>query len=115
MIRSSPRCAEQGAPGKNAAVRCCYLGLELWKRLELNRFFEEAIDEAPADVPWSGIAALLTINRLCAPGSELAVEQRWYPRLLWMICWDCRSKINDTACTAAWIVSCRTRRSWKDI
>src|SRR2546428_10012652 len=57
----------------------CYLGLELWKRLELDRFFEEAIDEAPADVPWSRIAALLTINRLCAPGSELAVEQRWYP------------------------------------
>lgn len=57
----------------------CYLGLELWKRLELDRFFEEAIDKAPADVPWSRITALLTINRLCAPGSELAVEQRWYP------------------------------------
>src|SRR5438309_9655986 len=57
----------------------CYLGLELWKRLELDHFFEEAIDAAPADVPWSRIAALLTINRLCAPGSELAVEQRWYP------------------------------------
>src|SRR5437660_10722984 len=57
----------------------CYLGLELWKRLKLDHFFEEAIDEAPADVPWSRIAALLTINRLCAPGSELAVEQRWYP------------------------------------
>jgi transposase len=57
----------------------CYLGLELWKRLELDRFFEEAVDKVPADVPWSRIAALLTINRLCAPGSELAVEQRWYP------------------------------------
>src|SRR6266581_4116342 len=57
----------------------CYLGLELWKRLELDHFFEEAIDEAPADVPWSRVVALLTINRLCAPGSELAVEQRWYP------------------------------------
>src|SRR3989454_2328705 len=49
------------------------------KRFELRHFFEEAIDEAPADVPWSRITALLTINRLCAPGSELAVEQRWYP------------------------------------
>src|SRR6266404_1844520 len=57
----------------------CLLGWELWKHLELDRFFEEAIDEAPADVPWSRIAALLTINRLCAPGSELAVEERWYP------------------------------------
>ena len=25
------------------------------------------------------MAAVLAINRLCAPGSELAVEQRWYP------------------------------------
>ena len=57
----------------------CYLGLHLWKRLELDRFFEQAVDEDPADVPWSRVAALLAINRLCAPGSELAIEERWYP------------------------------------
>ena len=57
----------------------CWLGLELWKRLELDRFFEGALDEETADVWWSRVAALLAINRLCAPGSELAIEQRWYP------------------------------------
>jgi len=57
----------------------CWLGLELWKRLALDRFFEEAMDEYKADVPWSRVAAVLAINRLCAPGSELAVEERWYP------------------------------------
>jgi transposase len=57
----------------------CWLGLQLWKRLELDRFFEETLDEQAADVPWSRVAAILTINRLCAPGSELAIEQRWYP------------------------------------
>ena len=57
----------------------CWLGLELWKRLELDRFFEAAMDHEPADVLWSSVAALLAINRLCAPGSELAIEQRWYP------------------------------------
>jgi transposase len=57
----------------------CYLGLELWRRLGLDRFFEQAVDDDPADVPWSRVAALLAINRLCAPGSELAIEQRWYP------------------------------------
>src|SRR5437667_3009617 len=56
-----------------------FLGLELWKRLELDRFFEQAVDGESADVPWSRVAALLAINRLCAPGSELAIEQRWYP------------------------------------
>src|ERR1700683_5292926 len=57
----------------------CYLGLDLWKRLELDRFFEQAVDDDPADVPWSRVAALLAINRVCAPGSELAIEERWYP------------------------------------
>ena len=57
----------------------CYLGLELWRRLELDRFFEQTIDDDAADVAWSRVAALLAINRLCAPGSELAIEQRWYP------------------------------------
>jgi transposase len=57
----------------------CFLGLDLWKRLELDRFFEQAVDGESADVPWSRVAALLAINRLCAPGSELAMEQRWYP------------------------------------
>jgi transposase len=57
----------------------CFLGLEVWKRLQLDRFFEQAVDREPADVPWSRVAALLAINRLCAPGSELAIEQRWYP------------------------------------
>src|ERR1700694_3188635 len=57
----------------------CYLGLELWRRLELDRFFEQEVDDDPADVPWSRVAALLAINRLCAPGSELAIEQRWFP------------------------------------
>src|SRR5437879_447911 len=57
----------------------CYLGLELWKRLQLDRFFEEADDAHDADLPWSRVAAVLAINRLCAPGSELAIEDRWYP------------------------------------
>jgi transposase len=57
----------------------CFLGLELWKRLELDRFFEQTMDHEVADAPWSRVTALLAINRLCAPGSELAIEQRWYP------------------------------------
>jgi len=56
-----------------------WLGLELWKRLELDRFFEQAVDEHEADVPWSRVAAVLAVNRLCVPGSELGMEERWYP------------------------------------
>jgi transposase len=75
----------------------CYLGLELWRRLDLERFFEQAVDDDPADVPWSRVAALLAINRLCAPGSELAIEQRWFPSTaLDDLLGIDESKINDT-------------------
>lgn len=57
----------------------CYLGLELWKQLGLAEFFAQHLDVDGADVPWSRVAAVLAINRLCAPDSELAVEQHWYP------------------------------------
>ena len=75
----------------------CWLGLELWKRLALDRFFEGAMDEHEADVPWSRVAAVLAINRLCAPGSELAVEERWYPSTaLDDLLGIAEGKINDT-------------------
>ena len=75
----------------------CDLGLELWKRLGLDEFLIPHIDGDDADVPWSRVAAGLAINRLCDPGSELAVEQHWYPStvledLLPME----KGKINDT-------------------
>src|ERR1700758_115703 len=59
----------------------CFLGLDLWRRLELDGFFTAVLDRPgdEADVPWAQGAALLAINRLCAPGSELAIEQRWFP------------------------------------
>src|SRR5229473_29582 len=57
----------------------CYLGLELWKRLGLEEFFARHLDQEFADVPWSRVAAVLAINRLCDPGSELAIERHWYP------------------------------------
>jgi len=77
----------------------CFLGLELWKRLELDRFWELLLDRTddPAAVPWSRIAALLAVNRLCAPGSELAIEERWYPATaLDDLLGIAEGKINDT-------------------
>jgi hypothetical protein len=58
-----------------------------------------------ADVPCSRVAAVLAINRLCAPGSELAIEERWYPStalndLLGLE----EGKINDT-----WLYRCLDR------
>jgi transposase len=57
----------------------CLLGWELWKRLQLDRLLEAQLDGEAAEVAWSRVATVLAINRLCAPGSELAIEERWYP------------------------------------
>ncbi len=57
----------------------CLLGLELWKRLELDQFLAARLDPEATEVPWSRVGALLAINRLCAPTSELGIEERWYP------------------------------------
>ena len=58
-----------------------YAGWMLWKRLGLDVFYRETIDEAvtrTADVPWSSVAAILAVNRLCAPRSELFIDEQWY-------------------------------------
>ena len=57
----------------------CFVALELWKRLGLDDFWQAQLDQEPAEVPWLRVAAVLATNRLCAPGSELAIEERWYP------------------------------------
>ena len=44
----------------------CWLGLELWKRLELDRFFAAALDQDAADVAWSRIAAAPCVRLLHA-------------------------------------------------
>ena len=49
----------------------CFLGWEMWKRLALDRFFEQAVDDDPADVPWSRVAALPAFNRLCADRNKM--------------------------------------------
>jgi len=74
-----------------------FLGLGVWKGLELDDFFQQAMDDDPAEVPWSRVAAVLAINRLCAPGSELAIEERWYPSTALEDLLDLdEDKINDT-------------------
>src|SRR5450631_2310578 len=64
-----------------------FLGLEVWKRLELDRFFEQRVDHEMTDVPWSRVAALLAINRLCARVANWPSNSAGIHRLHWTICW----------------------------
>jgi transposase len=54
-----------------------WLALELIKTLELDKFFQETIPAGRADVPWSAMALVLVIARLCEPSSELSIAENF--------------------------------------
>lgn len=55
-----------------------FLGLALWRRLKLDRFFDEAMEPGREEIPWSRIACILSLARFCAPSSELQIADFWY-------------------------------------
>jgi transposase len=57
-----------------------YLGLVLWHRLGLMEFCKEHIAPGREEIPWSVMAAVLTLARFCAPSSELQIAESWYAK-----------------------------------
>jgi transposase len=55
-----------------------YLALALWRRLKLDRFFNDAIERGREEIPWPTVACILTLARFCAPSSELQISDSWY-------------------------------------
>jgi len=58
----------------------CWLGCLLWEELGLSDFWDARLESRRGDVPWRKVLQLLVVNRLCEPGSELAVHARWFDR-----------------------------------
>ena len=58
----------------------CWLGCRLWEELELDQFWQEALQDHRGPYSWAKVLELLTVNRLCSPGSELFVHERWFNR-----------------------------------
>jgi len=58
----------------------CWLGCLLWDELGLSDFWDARFESQRGDVPWRKVLQLLVVNRLCEPGSELAVHARWFDR-----------------------------------
>jgi hypothetical protein len=54
-----------------------WLALELIKTLGLDQFLCETIPTGHADVPWSVMALVLVIARLCDPSSELSIAENF--------------------------------------
>lgn len=57
-----------------------WLAWGLWRLLQLDEKFEQLLSAGREGVPWSKVAALLTIARFCEPASELHIEHTWYRR-----------------------------------
>lgn len=55
-----------------------YLALYLWRILKLDELLGSLLPPQREDVPWSVIAAILTIARFCEPSSELHIAETWY-------------------------------------
>jgi transposase len=57
-----------------------WLGWRLWQALRLDEWCEEHLPRGREQVPWSTMAAVLVIARLCEPSSELHIAEDWYRR-----------------------------------
>jgi transposase len=55
-----------------------WLGLVLWRLLELDALLTKLMPQGREEVPWPIVAAILTIARFCRPKSEHYIETTWY-------------------------------------
>lgn len=57
-----------------------WLGHVLWQALHLDQFCERHLASGREQVPWSTMAEILVVARLCEPSSELHIAEDWYRR-----------------------------------
>lgn len=57
-----------------------WLAWRLWQAVGLDSLLEKLLPSGREDVPWSVMAAVLVIARLCEPSSELHIAEDWFRR-----------------------------------
>lgn len=62
----------------NRSFGCAWLGYEVMRRLGLDEFFAKHIDCGREEIPWSLMATILILSRLCKPSSELHIAEHLY-------------------------------------
>lgn len=55
-----------------------WLGWTLWRALRLEEICAGLLPEGREAIPWSAMAEVLVIARLCEPSSELHIAEDWY-------------------------------------
>ncbi len=56
-----------------------YVALALWRRLGLDEFFREHIEEGREEIAWALVACLQAVARFCEPGSDLSTAESFFP------------------------------------
>jgi transposase len=56
----------------------CWLGCELWRQLQLDRFWSERLPRGRESVAWPQVLELLAVNRLIDPGSEFRLHRQGF-------------------------------------
>lgn len=57
-----------------------WLGLELMRRLEFDRFFQEHMPRGKEGIGWAEMAKVLILCRFCHPSSELHIAEHFYEK-----------------------------------
>jgi hypothetical protein len=55
-----------------------WLALEMIRKLRLHDFLKRTIPKGKEDIPWSLMAQVLVVCRLCNPSSELHIAEHYY-------------------------------------
>ena len=72
-----------------------FLARHLWKLVGLEERLSEWMPDGEEEIPWAVMAFILVAARLIQPSSELAIEERFYPRTaLEDICGVPEAKVN---------------------
>src|SRR5581483_1111580 len=58
----------------------CWLFLELWRELHLDRFWKERLPDSREGTCWYHVLTVLCAYRLIAPGSEWRLHREWFER-----------------------------------
>jgi transposase len=58
----------------------CWLFLELWRELQLDRFWKERLAEGREGTCWAHVLTILCAYRLISPGSEWRLHREWFDK-----------------------------------
>ena len=71
----------------------CWLVVQLWRELELDRFWRDRLGISRKGTRWEEVLLVLVAYRLIAPGSEWRLHRQWFGQSAPVVCFAARSSI----------------------